>query len=61
MKTWFCKNLTIGEVFAVNLLRVPILGPLEERPGVVYHESVYGAHGENSTVPGLAVNRNGVG
>lgn len=60
MKTGFGKDLVVREIFAINLLRAPILGPLEERPRVVYHESVYRTHEEDSAVPGLAVDRNGV-
>lgn len=50
----------VGEIVAVSLLRVPVLSSFKERPGVMYHESVYVVHRENSAVPGLAVDRNGI-
>jgi len=49
MKIGLSKNFVVREVIAVNVLRVPILGPLEERPGVVHRASVYTVHGEDAS------------
>jgi len=56
----FGGDLGVEEIIAVGLLRVLSLGPLEERPGVLHRESIYITHGENPTVPSLAVDWNGV-
>jgi len=60
MKTPLGNRFVVCEVITINVLRVPILGPLEERPGVVYRASVYTVRGEGSTIPGPAVDGNGV-
>jgi len=60
MKTGLGSDFVVREVVTVNVLRVPILRPLEERPGVVYHASVYTIHGEGPTIPSLFINGNGV-
>ena len=54
------SDFSVRETVAVNILWMPILGTFKQRPGVMYHESVYVAHGEKRAVPGLAVDRNGV-
>jgi len=60
MVSGFGSDLGIREIIAISLLRVLSLGPLEERPGVLYRESIDAAHIEDSTIPSLAVDLNGV-
>ena len=56
----FGGDLGIRKIIAVSFLRVLTLGPLEERPGVLYRESIDTTHVEDSAVPSLAVDRNGM-
>jgi len=55
MVSGFSGDLGINKIIAVNFLRVSILGPLEERPGMLYQGSVYAVHEKGSAMPDLAV------